>query len=175
MHILLGLLSAVGILIFILWRVSMAIHAARDIADAANDARGFFRRRKWRKKVNVDLLNQIDDPREAAITMMVGVAEADGAITHAEQNKIQEIIIQEFGATPKQAEELFARARWLSKDNVDLGNFLSRLKPVIIDNCTHEQKLELIDMLTSVANVEEDIAPDVLHSLSLLKRDLVRT
>ncbi len=172
MHIILGLISALGMLLFILWRINLAVQAARELGDAADSARGFFRRRKWNKKVNADQLKQITDPREAATIMMVAIAESDGALTDAEHKKIIEIIIDQFEATQPQAEELLGVGRWMAKDAGDLTSFLNRLVPVIMSNCTDQQKHELIDMLQMVSRVEGEIPPDQAQSIAQIKKYL---
>ena len=46
-----------------------------------------FRRWRWRRKVNVNPIDLIEDPREAAGVIMVAVAQADGRLTAAEQGR----------------------------------------------------------------------------------------
>ena len=81
MHILLSVLGALGTVVFVLWRIQQASYIARDVADAAGSARGAFRRWRWRRKVNVNPIDLIEDPREAAGVIMVAVAQADGRLT----------------------------------------------------------------------------------------------
>lgn len=50
MHILAILGAVAGVLLFALFRMQQAANAARDIADAADEARGLFRRWGWRRK-----------------------------------------------------------------------------------------------------------------------------
>ena len=170
MHILLGILSSLGALVFILWRINIAIQVTREIADAADSAKGFFRRHKWRRKVNADQLKQITDPREAAATMLVAIAEADGAITENERQKIITIFIDKFEATTEQAEELLGISRWRARNAGDLTSFLNRLTPSIIKSCSQEQKQELIIMLRDVANADGPQPSDVGLSISQIKR-----
>ncbi len=172
MHIIIGLLSAIGLLVMVLWRISMAIQASREIAGAAQDAKGFFRRHKWKNKVNADKLKQIEDPREAAVIMMVAVAESDGSISDRECKKILHIIMTKFEASQKVAEEFLAQARWMTKDAGDLTSFLNRLKPVIQRSCDATQKRELIEMLKEVAEVDGRHEGNIHDSIDRLQYNL---
>ena len=85
MHILAILGAVLGVVLFMLFRMQQAANAARDIADAADEARGFFRRWGWRRKQATNPLDTIDDAREAAAAMMVATAQSDGSITERER------------------------------------------------------------------------------------------
>jgi uncharacterized tellurite resistance protein B-like protein len=111
MHILAILGAVVGVLLFALFRMQQAANATRDIVDAADEARGLVRRWSWRRKHARHLLDTVDDGREAAAAMMVAVAQSDGGITERERAAVTDEMVKRFGATPDQAEALFARAR----------------------------------------------------------------
>jgi uncharacterized tellurite resistance protein B-like protein len=151
MHILAGLVAAIGVVLAILWRIQQASHAVRDIGEAADDARGFFRRWSWRRKTSVNPLDLVTDPREAATAMMAAVAEADGALTERERVAILRFVVEKFGATPSQAEELLAQARWLIKDRSDLGETFRRLLPPIRKTCSKQEQQDLVAILQTVA------------------------
>jgi hypothetical protein len=61
MHILAALGAVLGVLLFVLFRMQAAANAARDIAGAADEARGLFRRWGWRRKLAKNPLDTIDD------------------------------------------------------------------------------------------------------------------
>ena len=165
MHILLSILGALGMVIIVLWRVQQAAYIARDVADAAGTARGLFRRWRWRRKVNVNPIDLVEDPREAASILMVSVAQADGTLSDAERNSITAQMKQRFGATSKQASELLARSQWIVREGVDAAETMRRLKPVFDRTCNDQQHRELIEMLTAVASAngkyDETIAFDI--------------
>src|SRR5262245_38196752 len=94
MHILLALLAAAGAIGIILWRLHMATEAARGLTQAAEEAHGLFRRWKWRRKLAQDPLDLIQDRREAAVAMMIAVAQSDGAVTERERRTILAEIVQ---------------------------------------------------------------------------------
>jgi uncharacterized tellurite resistance protein B-like protein len=165
MHILAALGAVLGVLLFVLFRMQQAANAARDVADAADEARGFFRRWAWRRRHAKHPLDTIDDAREAAAAMMVATAQSDGAITEREGQAIAAEMCKHFGATPTQAAELLARARWLVKDGADPGEVYRRLTPLILRTCGRPERSDLIEMLRNVANadgrVDEVVSQDI--------------
>ena len=161
MHIIAILGAILGVAGLILFRLQQAANATRDIADAADEARGLFRRWGWRRKQLKSPLEAIDDPREAAAAMMVAVAQCDGAITERERTAIVAEISKHFGATERQAEALLARARWAVQDRSDAGEVFRRLTPLIVRTCGPTERSDLVAMLQAVAQADSG-SDDVL-------------
>lgn len=172
MHILAALATGIGVILFILWRMQQASNAVRDIAGAAEEVQGVFRRWSWRRKANVNPLDLIDDPREAAATMMVVVAQADGALTEKERLAILARMSQHFGATVKQGEELLARGRWLVQNKVDPSETFRRVIPLIRKKCTQQEQQELLAMLQAVAAADGAIDQSIEQDLARLAHEL---
>ena len=172
MHILAAIGAVLGVLIVVLFRMQQAANAARDIADAADGARGFFRRWGWRRKHLKNPLDAIDDAREAAAAMMVVTAQSDGAISERERTTITAEMMKRFGATPKQAEELLARARWLVQDRNEAGEVYRRLTPLIQRTCGPIERSDLIEMLGAVAGADGEADAVVAQDLAWLTRNL---
>jgi uncharacterized tellurite resistance protein B-like protein len=172
MHILAILGAVVGVLLFALFRMQQAANAARDIVDAADEARGVLRRWSWRRKHIRTPLDTVDDAREAAAAMMVVVAQSDGGITERERTAITREIIKRFGATPDQAEALFARARWLVKDSADAGEVFRRLTAVIQRTCGATERSDLIEMLDAVARADSTADDIVIQDIARFARVL---
>jgi uncharacterized tellurite resistance protein B-like protein len=175
MHILAALGAVLGVLLFVLFRMQQAANAARDVADAANEARGFFRRWAWRRKHAGHPLDTIDDAREAAAAMMVATAQSDGAITERERQAITAQMCERFGATPAQATELLARARWLVKDGTDPGEVYRRLTPLILRTCGRTERSDLIEMLSKVADADGKVDEVVAQDIAKLTHNLRST
>jgi uncharacterized tellurite resistance protein B-like protein len=172
MHILAAIGAVLGVLLLILFRMQQAAHAARDLADAADDARGLFRRWRWRRKQARHPLDTVDDAREAAVAMMVAAAQSDGAITERERAAIISEMRTRFGATHGQAEALFARGRWLVQDRHDAGEVFRRLTPLVLRTCGPVERADLVDMLGKVA-VADGKADEVLtHDIARLTHSL---
>jgi uncharacterized tellurite resistance protein B-like protein len=155
MHIIAILGAVLGVALLILFRMQQAANAARDIADAADEARGLFRRWGWRRKQLRSPLDAIEDAREAAAAMMVAVAQSDGGITERERAAITAEMGSRFGATERQAGELLARARWLVQDRTDAGEVFRRLTPLILRTCGPTERSDLIEMLEAVARADD--------------------
>jgi uncharacterized tellurite resistance protein B-like protein len=154
MHILVAVVSVLGIIGIILWRLHMAAEAAKGLVETANDARGLFRRWRWQRKLASNPLDLIADPREAAVAMMVAVAQSDGAMTDRERQVILAELVARIGATEQQAEELLAHGRWLTRDVRDIDHCLDKLAPLIKRQCSPDQNRDVLEMLYSVASVE---------------------
>ncbi len=172
MHIVAILGAVAGVLLFALFRMQQAANAARDIADAADEARGLFRRWGWRRKHAKHSLDLIDDAREAAAAMMVVVAQSDGSITERERVAITAQMTKRFGATPDQAEALFARARWLAKDSGDASETFRRLTPLIQRTCGAIERSDLIEMLDAVAKADGSADDIVAQDIARLAHTL---
>jgi uncharacterized tellurite resistance protein B-like protein len=172
MHILAILGAVLGVVLVILFRMQQAANAARDIANAADEARGFFRRWGWRRKQVTNPLDTIDDAREAAAAMMVATAQSDGSITERERTAITAEMTKRFGATQQQAEELLARARWLVQDRNDAGEVYRRLTPFILRACGPTERSDLIEMLGIVANADGRADEVVQQDIASLTRSL---
>jgi len=156
MHILVAIVTMLGIIGVILWRLHMAAEAAKGLAETANDARGLFRRWRWQRKFAGNPLDLVEDPREAAVAMMVAVAQSDGAMTDRERQIIKAELVARIGATERQAEELLAHGRWLTRDVRDIDYCLDKLAPLIKRQCSPDQSRDVLAMLSSVANAEGD-------------------
>lgn len=172
MHILamlVAVLTAIGV---ILWRLRSAADATRELVDAANDAQSFFRRRSWQKKMLKSNIEAVQDSREAAVAMMVALAQSDGAMTERERDAIVFAIVKHLGATRAQAEEFLAYGRWLVKDINDVGTCFMKLTPMIQRTCSTGQINQLLTMLTSVTEADGPAGAIELDAIANLKRAL---
>ena len=165
MHILVSLLGALGMAIFLFWRLQQAAFIAREVADAAGSAKGLFRRWKWRRKANASPIDLIEDPREAASVLMIAVAQADGRVSDAERAAIARQITTFFGASDDQADALIAQSEWVVRDGIDPSEVMRRLTPLLQKTTTPVERGQLIAMLTATATADgrqdESVAFDI--------------
>lgn len=175
MHIVTILLSVLGVLGFLLWRLNSANQAAREIIDTADQARGFWRRFQWGRKVNVNPLDAIEDPREAVATLMVVLAQSDGEITERERTVILGLLVETFQANGKQAEEFLAHARWLARESRDPENCFRRVFPLLQKRLGPTERSDLVAMLHKVANADGQAAQLESEAVRRIERALTVT
>ena len=173
MSILMGLLALMGTLGVILWRLNAAADAAKGLVETADDARGLFRRWKWRSKLAENPLDLIQDPREAAAAMMTALAQADGPLTERERTTIVAEMSRSFAIPQTQSEEFLAHARFLTRDVKDLDTCFRRLTPKIKNSCTPQEAIDLLAMLDKVAHAESPPGTIEAQALQRLKRALI--
>jgi uncharacterized tellurite resistance protein B-like protein len=165
----LGIIAAlIGAVSIALWRLNSAADAVRNVAGAAEDAHGLWRRFMWRKRLAKDRLELIKDPREAAAGMLVAVAQADGALTEREQAALIAEFRKTFEMTDPQAQELLAQARWTVGEVRDLDRCLFKLGQVL----DVEQKRDVLALLESTAAVDGTPGPALRTSLDKYARTL---
>jgi len=165
----LGVIGAlIGAVLFGLWRVNSAAQAVRGLAEAADDAHGFWRRLLWRRKLAGDRLELVKEPQEAAAGMLVAVAQADGALTQTEQAALLGEFEKTFSMTPAQAQELLAHARWTVGESHDLDRCLYKLS----QKFDPEQKRDAAAMLGRIAAADGAANPTITAALDKYNRSL---
>lgn len=160
-----GLIGAVS---FALWRLNSAADAVRNVAGAAEDAHGLWRRLMWRRRLAKDRLELIKDSREAAAGMLVAVAQSDGALTEREQAALMAEFRKTFEMSEPQAQELLAQARWTVGEVRDLDRCLFKLGLVL----DVEQKRDALTLMARTAVVEGAASPALRASLDKYARNL---
>ncbi len=162
---LLAAFAAVGVL---LWRFNAASQTARELVDTADEARGFFRRLAWSRKVKKHPLDMVEDPREAATAMMVALAQYKGPLTEIQERLILGEMATNFQMPGDEARDMLARARWMTREATDVHHTLTRLAPAIDKKCTVDEKRGLLGMLKVVADpgdIRQDVRANAIHTL----------
>ena len=124
------------------------------------------------KLLTPDLLDSIEDPREAAAAMMVAVAEADGTLSPSEFAAIVSEMEMHFDATAEEAEALIDCGRTLSAACPRFSEVLRRLAPLIRHHCTDDECNDLIEMLGNVATADGAADERIVAELARLSRAL---
>jgi len=166
MHILLGILGAVGVIALILYRISAFKQGADDIIDTVERATGAWRRHKFRSKAERPVLETEDDPRAAAAAIAVSIMESSGALTADQEAALR----KEFETVLEvdESAELLAYARWLAKDVADPNTISSRIAELLNKELGGNEKQQLIDMLRRLSSDD----PVQIQSIDYLKTRL---
>ena len=154
MHIALGVLSALGLFLWLIIHLNHARRAGRELAETASDIKGLVRRTRWKRKHDTDPFGAIEDPRIAAAAMMCAVAKCDGDITERQRDVILDQMAGGLQVTGQLAEDLLAQGRWLTGEMKDLNAFLRRACEPVRRACTDAEKRDLVRLLETVATAE---------------------
>jgi uncharacterized tellurite resistance protein B-like protein len=136
--------------------------AAVEIVDAAERARGAIRRRQFRKKAEASTITSIEDPRTAAVVLMVAVATSNGPMKQASERQIRGAM-QAISVDRPDEELIFAK--WATTGVADLNNLVSRLSRLWTTRLSVEERRELHSMVKRVA-----LADDALNDIQLSAR-----
>ncbi len=170
MHILmliLGALSAVGVLI---WRIQAAASAAREIGDYAKEAANLPRKLAFRRRTGKKGADLVSDPREAAVIIMLEIARARGEVTREQKNKIEAIIVQQFAFEAEEADEILTQAAWVSAPDAGTDRLMRRMVKIVQAGVSHEDIVELDDMLIQVSEADGAPSSEQLAVLQTFRR-----
>ncbi len=170
MHIIIALLGAIAGAGYALY---FFINAAQQGGESVRDARGLWRAGRWSRRVGKRLIENLDDPREAAAVMMYQLAAYDGAVTEGQKKAMIVEMRRAFSADEEAAEGLYAFARMAVGEVEDAGNALRKLTDPINAACDVGEKRDFIAMLNAVAIVEGPISDKQSRLIAEAERRLL--
>ena len=169
MHIIIAVLGAAAAAF---WAFRYFVTAAREGRDAVSDAKGLWRSGRWSRKVSARLVENLEDPREAAAILLYQVASYDGAVTDAQRQAMVAEMRAAFDADEETAEGLFAFTRMAVGQVEDAGNALRKVLEPVISQCTEDERRQLLEMARKTANVEGPVNDLQQRLLNEAKRRL---
>ncbi len=150
MHIILAILGALATVGFIIWRVRMAMDAAREISDLAGEAANLPRKMRFRSKARKRGHEVIDDPREAAAVLLYGAMACAGPVSKEDQAALSVDLAGLLEINAATADELAARGAWHVNMMIDPLNAVSRLTDLIVQQAGPDAMTSLIPVLDQV-------------------------
>ncbi len=94
-----------------------------------------------------------DDPRVAAAALLVHVAEADGAFTQAEGDRLRALLQREFGIGEAEAADLLAKGRRADAEAIDLYGFTS----VLMSRMDETARISFVEVVWSLIYADGDV------------------
>ena len=172
MPVILGFLALLSTIAFFIWRARTAVDASREIVGAADDAIGKIRYWFFRRNYNKHPLQMLDDPREAAVAWMVGLAQDDGAISARE---LAEINVQMRDVLElDNPTEVLARARWATRDVRSVELCARHLTPMLRGKLGDYERGQLLEMLAAVAAADGAVNAEHAAMLERWRAELLR-
>ncbi|MBX9761110.1 MAG: TerB family tellurite resistance protein [Beijerinckiaceae bacterium] len=116
-----------------------------------------------------------NDYRMAATAMLVHVADADGAFDPLERERLQAILMEQYGLESGDAGRLIAQAQLSEAEDVDLDRFAAILRRKL----DADGRLKLVEMMWDLVyadgaplEVEDSIVSRIGHMLGVPEADL---
>lgn len=174
MHILIGLMGLIAAVGFWIYRARDAARGAQELADLAGEAANLPRKMRFQHKARKKGLAMVEDPREAALILMLGVARTAGEVSLEQKSIIRTQAMQHFQVNEDEAEELLARAAWASSDLANPDNAITRMIDLIAQSVSDNERAGMLDMLRAVARAEgeENVTPEQANFISRCRERL---
>lgn len=146
MHILIGALSALVTIFYLLDRLGIDIGGLNPFY--------WYRRRAFRKRYGSDPVHSIEDPVHIASLLVIGAAKLDGDLTAEQKTLAKQVFMSEFSLDEREASQLFGSAAHLLAAPELLGDQLKKLVDRNAKRFSNEQAASLIDMMKQVASAD---------------------
>lgn len=145
MHIIIGFLSAIATLLYVLERLGIDLGWINPWS--------WRRRRAWLKRATGNPAFLLNNPIEAVALLVTAAAKIDGDISIEEKEELKSIFISTFNLTEKDAAQLLGSSVFLLGSGEDVFNSPEKVLRNTIDKITEEQKLSIVNMLANVASI----------------------
>lgn len=170
MHILLALVGVLGAGAFWWYRVKHIGQAASEAVDVAERARGAWKRRQFRSKVDAATIDAIADPRTAAAVLLVALAGAEDGMNEAQEAMIREALRDAMAVDDPDDELTFAK--WAAKDVIDPNNLTLRLSKLWTARLDRNERRAFADLARRVVEAGGGVSDTQRESLRRLEQRL---
>ncbi|MEM6410982.1 MAG: hypothetical protein AAF683_05560 [Pseudomonadota bacterium] len=173
MHIVIAIVTAIGVIAAWYYRLKMIGGAARDVAKMADSVANIPRKFSFIKRAGHTGLKAVDDPREAATILMVLVAGGEGGkeLTDHQRDVIMGETADHFDLDQDEAEAILVHAQWMVRDVEVPAGVGERMARVVITTPGIGPK-ELVDldaMLVAVSEADGTAGSEALKMLQIFR------
>ena len=149
MHIVIGLITAIGGLIWALVALQRA-----GISLASLDPFAWYRRMQWQKKYADKPLYCLNEPVDVAAVLLLGVAKCEGEISAEQKRELLRIYETELKLSADEAADLLVASSHLTRNEVYLVDNLPRILERSKDRFSGAQVQSLLSLMERVAGLE---------------------
>ena len=160
MHIILGALTAIISILFILDRLGVDVGWLNPF--------DWRRRRAFAKQFGADPIYSIEDPMHIASLLIIGAAKLDGELTAQQRQAAQRQFETKFSLSESDAKGLFSSAAHLLAAPQLLENQLGKLADRNRERLSPAQAESLIDMMNAVVAVDGGPSATQVEFIELL-------
>ena len=146
MHYLIGLISAVAMLIFALSRLQ---RAGLDL-NALNPFL-WYRRAQWRRLHGSKPLYSLDKPMDVAALLLLATAKCEGEVSAQQKKFLLDTFKREFHLPEKEAAGLVTSSAYLMRDELYIANQLEKVLARSKQAFTPEQIESMIELMQRIS------------------------
>ena len=151
MHIVLGILVAVvGVIVLF----NFLSRNAGEAVDNAKELARLPRRLKWQARQRKLSIRSLEDPQEAAVVLLLGIARQSGDVSSAQKQAIGRFAQTEFAVTEDEAHELILFAGFVLRDVFEFSGELRNVLEPISTNASDDARHRLVAAARSVAEAD---------------------
>ena len=172
MHILISLLSVVGTVAFIVWRLRMASDMAHDIVGFADDVYKFGRRTHWRFKVHKPQKTLVEDPREAVAALYYYVLHYHDISHRRSAEIIASALNKQFRLSDAETEALVARGQWHVHQYTKAGKFIRDFTRIARHEFSEADREQFVLLALALVHVVDDPDPLQLKLIQTFQKKL---
>lgn len=173
MHIIIGLITLIGILGVWYFRFKQTRDASGEILDGVNDVRLAARRLMYKRKHKTHPADSVDDPRLAAAGIVVAIATMDTPISQAEIEAMTKSAQKTFDVTEREALDIVSFGRWVAGQCTTNQEAVRRLSKVINQLAGPEAGPDLVAMITTVATADgNELGENEADAIDTVRRTL---
>ena len=173
MHIIIGLATIIGGILFWVWRARMAANAASELADIAGTMAGAVRRFGFRRRHDMHPVDCIEDNTLAAGALTVAFLDLGAAQTEQSRTKHLLALQSHFAIGKDEAGEILVMGHWMVNECNGPAPAVTRLgKRLMKLTGSHglDAPLNVINDVASSQGGLTDTQRDALHDLQRIFR-----
>lgn len=167
MPVLLAIVGALGAAAFWYYRLRDVGHVAGELVDAAQRARGAYRRKQFRTRAESSPIAAVDDPAVAVVALLIGLASERGELTIAAEETIKAEMQYVMGMP--QIVETFTFAKWVAGHATDPNTLSLRFAKLWIARLDETQRADVYDMAKRVTEADGEPTPGQTGALKALR------
>ena len=133
----------------------------------------WYRRFQWNKKYGRNPLYVLDKPLDVAAVLLVGIARLEGEISREQKNEIISVFSNEFHLDANGAKELFTSSAFLLQHENNLVGNVDKVLENTRGKFTPEQITSTLQLMTRVANLDNQISTTQQNLLAAVERLLI--
>ena len=149
MHIIIGLITALGGLIWALVALQRAGFSLSSL-----DPFAWYRRSQWKKQHNAKPLHNLATPLDVAAVLLLGVAKCEGEISTDQKKALLSIFERTFQQSSDQAADLLLASSHMIRNEIYLVDQLPKILAKSTPAFTEAHVASLLNLMQQISEAE---------------------